>query len=74
MKFSITYIATALITASTVAAHGYVETVTVGSTSYTGYLPYSDPYYNPPNQRIIRAVPGMYEIEGNLNLTTDQYP
>lgn len=28
---------------SRVDAHGYVQEVTLGSTKYTGYLPYSDP-------------------------------
>ena len=43
---------------TSVRAHGYVQDVVVGSTHYTGYLPYSDPYYNPPPQRIIRKIPG----------------
>lgn len=29
---------------SRVQAHGYVQEVTLGSTKYTGYLPYTDPY------------------------------
>ncbi|EIM86641.1 glycoside hydrolase family 61 protein [Stereum hirsutum FP-91666 SS1] len=41
-----------------VHAHGYVQDVVVDSTHYTGYLPYSDPYYNPVPERIIRAIPG----------------
>ncbi|KAF9461352.1 glycoside hydrolase family 61 protein F [Collybia nuda] len=41
-----------------VRGHGYVQEVTSGSTKYTGYLPYQDPYYNPPPQRIIRKIPG----------------
>lgn len=41
-----------------VRAHGYVQDVVVGSTHYTGYLPYTDPYYNPVPQRIIRKIPG----------------
>jgi hypothetical protein len=28
---------------SRVDAHGYVQELTLGSTKYTGYLPYSDP-------------------------------
>ncbi|PVF94305.1 glycoside hydrolase [Serendipita vermifera] len=43
---------------ASVAAHGYVQQETVGGTVYTGYLPYQDPYYNPPPQRIIRKIPG----------------
>lgn len=41
-----------------VNAHGYVQDVVVDSTHYTGYLPYTDPYYNPVPERIIRAIPG----------------
>ncbi|KIM22087.1 glycoside hydrolase family 61 protein [Serendipita vermifera MAFF 305830] len=44
--------------ASSVAAHGYVQAETVGGVVYTGYLPYSDPYYSPPPSRIIRKLPG----------------
>ncbi|KAF4573492.1 Lytic polysaccharide monooxygenase AA9 [Pleurotus pulmonarius] len=45
-------------TLNTVVGHGYVQEITSGSSSYTGYLPYSDPYYNPPPQRIVRKIPG----------------
>lgn len=48
----------AVLTITSVNAHGYVQDVVIGSTHYTGYLPYSDPYYNPPPERIIRAIPG----------------
>ncbi|KAF9478871.1 glycoside hydrolase family 61 protein [Pholiota conissans] len=41
-----------------VHAHGYVQDIVSGSTHYTGYLPYQDPYYNPVPQRIVRPVPG----------------
>lgn len=44
--------------ATSVKAHGYVQDVVVGSTHYTGYLPYSDPYYPTPPERIIRPIPG----------------
>lgn len=30
--------------AGLVFAHGYVQEITLGSTKYSGYLPYSDPY------------------------------
>ena len=46
-----------------VAAHGYVQDVVVGSTHYTGYLPYSDPYYSPPPERIIRKIPGNGPVQ-----------
>ena len=51
------FIAAAL-TATSVNAHGYVSEVAVGSTRYTGYLPYEDPYKNPVPDRIIRPIPG----------------
>ncbi|KAF9018447.1 glycoside hydrolase family 61 protein [Hymenopellis radicata] len=41
-----------------VAGHGYVQEITLGSTKYTGYLPYTDPYYNPVPERIVRQIPG----------------
>ncbi|KAI9067237.1 lytic polysaccharide monooxygenase [Trametes sanguinea] len=44
--------------ATSVDAHGYVQEVVIGSTHYTGYLPYQDPYYPVPPQRIIRKIPG----------------
>ncbi|THH05219.1 hypothetical protein EW145_g4961 [Phellinidium pouzarii] len=43
---------------SFVNGHGYVQEVVADGVSYTGYLPYSDPYYNPVPERIIRAIPG----------------
>ena len=43
---------------TSVKAHGYVQDVVIGTTHYTGYLPYSDPYYDPPPDRIIRKIPG----------------
>ncbi|TFK37297.1 glycoside hydrolase family 61 protein [Crucibulum laeve] len=47
-----------LIAAASVHGHGYVQEITAGSTKYTGYLPYQDPYYNPVPQRIVRKIPG----------------
>lgn len=44
--------------AASVNAHGYVQDVVVGSTHWTGYLPYNDVYENPQPKRIIRAIPG----------------
>ncbi|KAF5353362.1 hypothetical protein D9756_007862 [Leucocoprinus leucothites] len=41
-----------------VQGHGYVSEVTNGGQTYTGYLPDSDPYTNPPPKRIIRKIPG----------------
>lgn len=51
-------VASSLASLGGVAAHGYVQDVVVGSIHYTGYLPYTDPYYNPPPERIIRKIPG----------------
>lgn len=44
-------------------AHGYVQEVVIGSQVYTGYLPYSDPYYPTPPQRIIREIPGNGPVQ-----------
>ncbi|KDR72253.1 hypothetical protein GALMADRAFT_229076 [Galerina marginata CBS 339.88] len=44
--------------AVSVQGHGYVQDIVSGSTHFTGYLPYQDPYYNPPPQRIVRKIPG----------------
>ncbi|OJT11784.1 Polysaccharide monooxygenase Cel61a [Trametes pubescens] len=49
--------------AASVNAHGYVQDVVVGSTHYTGYLPYQDIYMNPQPERIIRAIPGNGTFE-----------
>ncbi|KAF9002942.1 glycoside hydrolase family 61 protein F [Cyathus striatus] len=46
-----------------VRGHGYVEEITVGTTKYTGYLPYSDPYYSTPPARIVRKIPGNGPVE-----------
>ncbi|KAI0718971.1 glycoside hydrolase family 61 protein [Cerioporus squamosus] len=53
--------------ATSVKAHGYVQDVVIGSTHYTGYLPYSDPYYPTPPERIIRPIPGNGPVT-NLTL------
>ncbi|KAK6592895.1 cellulose-growth-specific protein [Botrytis cinerea] len=47
-----------LVFVATVAAHGYVDNVTINGILYTGYQPYSDPYYATPPPRIIRPVQG----------------
>lgn len=31
-----------------VVGHGYVQEITLGNTTHTGYLPFSDPYASPP--------------------------
>lgn len=49
-------LAVALGLVASVAAHGYVQQLTIGGLKYTGYLPYTDPYYSPPPERIVRWV------------------
>ncbi|KAL5499247.1 hypothetical protein ACEPAH_1765 [Sanghuangporus vaninii] len=44
-------------------AHGYVQEVVADGTTYTGYLPYEDPYKNPVPDRIIRKIPGNGPVE-----------
>ncbi|CAE7197463.1 unnamed protein product [Rhizoctonia solani] len=46
-----------LATATTVLGHGYVSQVTTSGGTYTGYLPYQDPYTTPAPQRVIRNGP-----------------
>jgi len=48
---------------SRVYAHGYVDNVTVAGVFYEGYQPYTDPYYNPIPDRIIRPVQGNGPIQ-----------
>ncbi|KAJ7637395.1 glycoside hydrolase family 61 protein [Mycena polygramma] len=57
LKFS-SLVLSVLSAITAVRGHGYVQQITAGSAVYTGYLPYSDPYYSPPPQRIVRAIPG----------------
>ncbi|KAI5118830.1 hypothetical protein M0805_009408 [Coniferiporia weirii] len=52
-----------LSTISSVRGHGYVQEVVANGVTYTGYLPYSDPYYNPVPERIIRAIPGNGPVQ-----------
>ncbi|KAG8984725.1 Esterase/lipase/thioesterase [Tulasnella sp. JGI-2019a] len=60
MKYSTALASLAALVASltSVKAHGYVSNGIIGGVNFTGYLPYTDPYYVPPPERIIRAIPG----------------
>jgi hypothetical protein len=69
-----------------VAAHGYVQELTLGANPYTGYLPYYDPcvahqgasielytissYHVPTPQRIVRRIPSNGPVE---DLTSIEY-
>ncbi|KAK4148553.1 polysaccharide monooxygenase Cel61a [Chaetomidium leptoderma] len=57
-------IATLLATVGLVAAHGYVDSATIGGQNYQFYQPYMDPYMgdNKP-QRISRSIPGNGPVE-----------
>jgi len=63
MLFSYTATLAILSAIPSVLGHGYVQEVTLGSTKYAGYNPYTDPYYNPAPQRIVRKVPGNGPVE-----------
>lgn len=52
-----------LFSAAVVAAHGYVDTATIGGQGYTFYQPYMDPYMNPAPQRVSRAIAGNGPVE-----------
>ncbi|KAI1822282.1 endoglucanase IV precursor [Xylaria intraflava] len=51
-------LATLILGATAVAAHGYVDNATIGGELYTFYQPYTDPYTSPPPERISRPVQG----------------
>ncbi|KAI0508699.1 glycoside hydrolase family 61 protein [Xylaria bambusicola] len=50
-----------------VAAHGYVDTASIGGSEYTFYQPYTDPYTSPTPERVSR------EIQGNGPVTDVTY-
>ncbi|KAI5858859.1 glycoside hydrolase family 61 protein F [Tricharina praecox] len=52
-----------LLNALSVSAHGYVNDATIGGVTYTGYQPYSDPYYSVPPERIFRKIAGNGPVE-----------
>ncbi len=58
VMFKATLVASLLASIASVRGHGYVETIVADGTEYSGYLPYSDPYYNPVPDRIVRPIPG----------------
>ncbi|KAL7271355.1 hypothetical protein RUND412_005894 [Rhizina undulata] len=62
-SFSLAAAAAAFFNAASVVGHGYVSDTTIGGTTYTGYLPYSDPYWSVPPERIFRAIPGNGPVE-----------
>ncbi|KAJ3566748.1 hypothetical protein NP233_g6806 [Leucocoprinus birnbaumii] len=43
---------------TSVRCHGYVQQITNAGNTYTGYLPYTDPYMSPTPERIVRKIPG----------------
>ncbi|KAF8601099.1 glycoside hydrolase [Ceratobasidium sp. AG-I] len=49
---------------SSALAHGYVQEIYISSppATFTGFLPWSDPYYVPPNQRVVRKIPSNFPI------------
>jgi hypothetical protein len=51
--------------APTVLGHGYVESVTLNGQTYSGFLPWEDPYKNPVPDRIVRKIPDNGEPEIN---------
>ncbi|GAB1524785.1 hypothetical protein RhiTH_007941 [Rhizoctonia solani] len=52
-----------LAAATSVLGHGFVQEIVASSGTYTGYLPYNDPYITPAPQRSIRKIPGNGPIE-----------
>ncbi|KAM0561546.1 hypothetical protein ACHAPJ_003430 [Fusarium lateritium] len=52
-----------LCTAALAAAHGYVESATIGGKAYEFYNPNTDPYTSPAPKRISRPIPGNGPVE-----------
>ncbi|KAG9222230.1 hypothetical protein CCMSSC00406_0006527 [Pleurotus cornucopiae] len=63
LRSALSLTATVLGAITLVNAHGYVQEVTLDTTVHSGYLPYSDPYYPTPPQRIVRKIPGNGPVE-----------
>ncbi|KAK2734168.1 Esterase/lipase/thioesterase [Onygenales sp. PD_40] len=64
MKSSIlTSTVAVLLGATSVSAHGYVTSAVLDGTEWPGYDPNTDPYTNPPPERIFRKIPGNGPVE-----------
>ena len=48
---------------SSVYGHGNVQEIVADGVTYSGYLPYQDPYMNPVPDRIMRKIPGNGPVE-----------
>lgn len=57
------YIASLLASAVLAAAHGIVDTASIGGETYTFYQPYKDPYTSPAPDRISRKIEGNGPVE-----------
>ncbi|KAI5807743.1 glycoside hydrolase family 61 protein F [Peziza echinospora] len=62
-SISIAALTAIVLNASGVFGHGYVQSAVIGGQTYSGYLPYSDPYYSTPPQRIFRKIAGNGPVE-----------
>ncbi|KAK7026786.1 hypothetical protein VNI00_015444 [Paramarasmius palmivorus] len=62
--FKLTLVATLLSAiVPAVLGHGYVETITLDGKTYSGFLPWEDPYKNPVPDRIVRKIPDNGPVE-----------
>ena len=52
-----------LATAALASAHGFVANASIGGETYEFYDPNTDPYTNPPPERISRRIPGNGPVE-----------
>ncbi|KFH42522.1 Polysaccharide monooxygenase Cel61a-like protein [Hapsidospora chrysogenum ATCC 11550] len=57
------HLASLLSTAALASAHGFVTNASIGGQTYQFYDPNTDPYMNPPPQRISRRIPGNGPVE-----------
>ncbi|KAI0630388.1 glycosyl hydrolase family 61-domain-containing protein [Trametes polyzona] len=54
---SLAALALAFVAPTAVNAHGYVQDYNIGGKTYSGWLPFSDPYESPVPNRIERKIP-----------------
>lgn len=63
---------------TSVHSHGYVQEIGADDTTYSGYLPYQDPYMSPVPDRIMRKIPGNGPVEdvtlSDIQCNTDSEP
>lgn len=67
--------AAALLLPALAAGHGYVNKAIIGGAEYAFYDPNTDPYMDPPPERISRKIPGNGPVEdvGSIDVQCNGY-